>query len=201
MSVVEASDASESTDDSVQYVGSSNPLVEGEVLAENTENPTAHEEVDVYPGFRQAEIEAADHLMQEHTTPEETNIGQEPVQSVQIGQAEQQPEPVTVAQTTEHAAIITQRSGSTASAEQPGSAKITAGTKRKAAKSESEETSARELQKARAKIARQKELLKESRKAEREARERAQKLTEERNQQLQKELDELRAARSPVLPQ
>ena len=79
MSVVEASDASESIDDSVQYVGSSNPLVEGEVLVENTENPTAPEEEDVYPGFRQVEIEAADHWMQEHTTPEETNTSQEPV--------------------------------------------------------------------------------------------------------------------------
>ena len=36
MSVVEASDATESTDDSVQYVGSTNPMVEGEVKSGST---------------------------------------------------------------------------------------------------------------------------------------------------------------------
>ena len=76
MSVVEAFDAFESTDDSLQYVGSSNPLVEGEVLAENTENPTATKEEDVYSGFRQATSRL-------RTAPEETNTGQEHVQSGQ----------------------------------------------------------------------------------------------------------------------
>ena len=52
MSVVEASESSESTDNSIQYIGSTNPLVEGEVL---TENPEEEER-----WCSQAEIEPAD---------------------------------------------------------------------------------------------------------------------------------------------
>ena len=47
------------------------------------ENSTAEEEEDVYTGFREADIEAADRMMQEHTYPEETYTGQEPMQLVQ----------------------------------------------------------------------------------------------------------------------
>ena len=180
MLVVEASD---------QYVGSSNPLVEGEVLAAQEDPGSPIREEDVHPGFRQEEIERADQYMQEHTLPDS-----QPVQSEQTRQLVQQPEPVTVTQPT---ATVTQRFGSAASAEEPKSA----GTKRKSAESDSaDDSAARELRKARAKIAKQKEQLKESQKAEREAKDRALKLSEERNQQLQRELDEFRATRSTSAP-
>ena len=74
MSVVEASESSESTYDSVQYIGSTNPLVEGEVQTENLE--------EVERWCSQAEIEAADRWMQENTIPDpEENAGQQPVEA------------------------------------------------------------------------------------------------------------------------
>ena len=71
MSVVEASESSESTGDYVQYIGSTNSLVEGEVLAENPEEEESW--------CSQAEIEAADRRMQENTIPDpDQHAGQQP---------------------------------------------------------------------------------------------------------------------------
>ena len=117
MSVVEASESSESTDNSVEYLGSSNPLVEGEVLTENPDEEWCS----------QAAIEAAERWMQENTTPNpEENAGQQPVETEPPTQPEQQPEPVTEAQPTVQPATVTQRSGSFASAEAPSSAEKSA---------------------------------------------------------------------------
>ena len=188
MSVVEASESSESTDDSVQYIGSTNPLVEGEVL---TENPEEEEH-----WYSQAEIEAADRWMQENTIPEpEENAGQQPVGPEPSTQPEQQPEPVTAAQTTEQPETVTQRSGSAASAEEPSSAEKSA---EKGKDRESEDSRDREIRKLREKFSKKKEQLKEARKRKREAEERALKLSEERNAILQREIAELRARSTPA---
>ena len=88
MSVVEASDTSESSSESVRLISEFHPAITGEVVsAEVAENPTEEEEV--YPGFREAEIQAAELWMQEHTQPEEANTSQEPVQPVQPAQTAQ----------------------------------------------------------------------------------------------------------------
>ena len=71
---MEASDTSESSSESVKLIGEYHPAITGEVVpAEVAENPTEEEEV--YPGFREAEIQTADLWMQEHTQPEGTSTG------------------------------------------------------------------------------------------------------------------------------
>ena len=69
MSEIEGSDPSESSDESVRFLGESNPLVEGEVLTRGeARNPIpVDNEEDIYPGFRQAKIDSSYHWMQENT--------------------------------------------------------------------------------------------------------------------------------------
>ena len=59
MSIVEASDTFESSSEFFRLIGEFHPAITGEVRTpEVAENPAEEEEV--YPGFREAEIQAAD---------------------------------------------------------------------------------------------------------------------------------------------
>ena len=188
MSVVEASESSESTDDSVQYIGSTNPLVEGEQLAENPEEEERW--------CSQAEIEATERWMQENTTPDsEENVGRQPVKPEPPTQPDLPPESVTATQTVEQTARVTQKSGSAACAGDPSLAEKSA---EKGKERESEDSRDPEIRKLREKSSKKKEQLKEAQKRKREAEERALKLSEERNAILQREIAKLRARSTPA---
>ena len=82
MSVVEASEAEEISDPSVQFLSSTNPAEEGEVITSGTaENPlTVEEELEIYEGFTEEAIAAVASPIREETEPvREQPAREEPV--------------------------------------------------------------------------------------------------------------------------